>query len=59
MGVEKGFSESNYYTIQAFKTMQNKSYGWKVGHAKEVAEGFAEEAKERGRTMHYFALQQI
>lgn len=52
MGVEKGFTAADYYTVKYFEQMQAQSYFWKVSHAKEVVEGFIEECKIRGKNYH-------
>lgn len=52
MGVEKGFTAADYYTVKHFEQMQVQSYFWKVTHAEEVIEGFIEECKIRGKNYH-------
>ncbi len=52
MGVEKGFTAADYYTVKHFEQMQTQSYFWKVTHAEEVVEGFIEECKIRGKNYH-------
>lgn len=52
MGVEKGFTAADYYTVKHFEQMQAQNYFWKVAHAEDVVEGFIEECKIRGKNYH-------
>lgn len=52
MGTEKGFTEADKYTVQAFREKQKWSYDRKVGYAANLVHDFIEDCKAAGLNYH-------
>lgn len=52
MGTEKGFTDADRYTVQAFREKQEWSTGRKITYAANLVEDFIDDCKRNGKNYH-------